>query len=302
MTTVLIAGDEGLRTFDGGGTPGPVHLQGRAVTTFVGDRDDLWAIVDRREVWHGVGRTDWTHRATLEGHEATSIAFTDELTVGTTEARLFQLDGDALHPVEAFDRVEGRDAWYTPWGGPPDTRSFSEWGHDVYVNVHVGGIPRTDDGGRTWTPTIDVDADVHQVATARGLVLAACAGGLASSADRGATWTWRTDGLEAPYSRAVVVCGDVLLLSASNGPGGSRSAVYRGSVYGDGPFDRCGGGLPEAFDDNVDTYCLDALPDDGSFAVFGTADGRVFASEDQGRTWDELASGLPAVQRVLVVP
>ena len=30
-------------------------------------------------------------------------------------------------------------------------------------------------GDTSWTPTIDIDADVHQVATAEGLVLAACA-------------------------------------------------------------------------------------------------------------------------------
>jgi RND family efflux transporter MFP subunit len=31
------------------------------------------------------------------------------------------------------------------------------------VNVHVGGIPRSVDSGATWAPTIDVDADVHEV-------------------------------------------------------------------------------------------------------------------------------------------
>jgi hypothetical protein len=222
--------------------------------------------------------------------------------VGASEARLFRVTDSAAEPVEAFDRAEGRDGWYTPWGGPPDTRSISEWGEDVYVNVHVGGILRgTEDGAGTWSPTIDVDADVHQVATAEGLVLAACAGGLASSTDRGVTWTWRSDGLQAPYCRAVVVCGDSVLLSASNGPGGAQSAVYRAALRGNGAFERCRAGLPEAFDDNIDTYCLDSLPD-GSFAAFGTTDGLVFTSEDGGGTWAELASGLPPVRRVLILP
>ena len=44
-----------------------------------------------------------------------------------------------------------------------------------------------------------------------------------------------------------------------------------------------------------------ALPD-GSFAAFGTSDGRVYASADAGSTWDEHASGLPPVQRGLVMP
>ncbi len=126
---------------------------------------------------------------------------TDAIHVGSSEARLFRLNGRTLEPVEAFDALEGRDAWYTPWGGPPDTRSISEWGHDVYVNVHVGGILHTRDGGVTWNPTIDIDADVHQVATARGLVLAACARGLATSKDEGLTWSMRIDGLEAGQQR-----------------------------------------------------------------------------------------------------
>jgi len=44
-----------------------------------------------------------------------------------------------------------------------------------------------------------------------------------------------------------------------------------------------------------------ALPD-GSFAAFGTSDGRMYGSADAGSTWDELAAGLPPVQRVLVMP
>jgi hypothetical protein len=265
----------------------------------VRDGEQLWAIVDGAEIWHAPDGA-WQHVATLEGLAATCIAMTDAIHVGTSGARLFRLDGGSLAPVTGFDAVDGRDRWSTPWGGPPDTRSISEWGPDVYVNVHVGGIPHTDDGGATWTPTIDVDADVHQVATAEGLVLAAGAAGLSVSRDRGATWSLRTDGLEARYMRAVVVCGDEVLVSTSSGPRGGRAGVYRGSLAG-AAFERCRDGLPEWFDGNIDTGCLDAL-NDGSFAAFGTADGRVFGSVDGGGSWGELASGLPAVEHLLIAP
>lgn len=161
----------------------------------------------------------------------------------------------------------------------------------------AAGILRTEDRGTTWTPTIEIDADVHQVTTAEGLVLAACAGGLAVSSDRGNTWTLRNDALEAHYSPAVAVCGDAVLLSASNGPRGGRGALYRGIAGGD--LERCRTG-PEWFDDNLDSYCMDALPQ-GFFAPFGTSDGRVFAFEDTGASWIELISGLPPVQRILVM-
>jgi hypothetical protein len=298
MPRTLVATRDGLLTVGAGG-PVASQFMGRSVTAVTRDGPQLWAIVERSEVWHAP-EDDWGRVVTLEGLEATCLAMTDALHVGSSGARLFRLADDALEPVVGFDDAEGRSEWYTPWGGPPATRSLSEWSDDVYVNVHVGGILHTGDGGRTWNRTIDIDADVHQVATAQGLVLAACAGGLAMSEDRGATWTMRSEGLEAPYSRGVVVCGDAVLVSASDGPRGGRAGVYRGDIRG-GAFERCTTGLPGLFDDNIDTYCLDAL-NDGSFAAFGTSDGRLFGSEDAGSTWHELSSDLGAIQHVLVLP
>jgi len=296
MPQTLVATSDGLHVFDGRGSAGPVQHAGRSVTAVMRDGPQLWAILDGAEVWHAPD-VEWAEIARLESHTATGIAMTDAVLIGTSEARLFRLAGTELEPLDGFDRAEGRADWYTPWGGPPDTRSITEWDDDVFVNVHVGGILHTNDHGETWTPTIDIDADVHQVAITQDLVLAACAGGLATSADRGSTWEMRSDGLDASYSRAVVVSGDAVLVSASSGPRGGRAAIYRGDLAG-GAFERC---TTEWYGDNIDTYCLDAL-NDGSFAAFGTSDGRLFASDDGGSTWGELASGLPAVAHVLVVP
>ncbi len=298
MPRTLVGTRDGLLAVGAGG-PVASQLTGRSVTAVTRDGPELWAIVERSEIWHAP-EDDWGRVATLEGLEATCLAMTDALHVGSSEARLFRLADDVLEPVVGFDDAEGRSEWYTPWGGAPATRSLSEWSDDVYVNVHVGGILHTGDHGRTWHPTIDIDADVHQVATAQGVVLAACAGGLAMSDDRGTTWTFRSDGLEAPYSRGVVVCGDAVLVSASDGPRGGRAGVYRGDLHR-GAFERCTTGLPGWFDDNIDTHCLDAL-NDGSFAAFGTSDGRLFGSEDAGSTWHELSSDLGAIQHVLVLP
>ena len=301
MPRLLVATADGLHELGDRAVPGRVHHAGRVVTTVVEWEKQLWAIIDRSEVWHMAEVDGWDQLGDLGHYQGTCLAFMKEdVLVGSSQARLFRVVGEGIEPVAAFDRVEGRSRWYTPWGGPPDTRSISEWHEAVYVNVHVGGIIRTEDGGETWTPTIDIDADVHQVTTAEGLVLAASARGLAMSTDHGGAWTFRSEGLEAPYSRAVTVCGDAVLVSASRGPRGGRAAVYRGALGGGG-LERCRTGLPEWFDDNIDSYCLDAHPD-RSFVAFGTSDGRVFASEDAGRSWGEFASGLPSVRRVLVLP
>src|SRR5438094_669920 len=202
--------------------------------------------------------------------------------------------GEGLEPVEGFDAAPGRDGWYTPWGGPPDTRSITEDGDTVYVNVHVGGILRSRDRGDTWEPTIDVDADVHKVWATRERVFAPCARGLAVSENQGDTWEMRTEGLHANYCRAVAVTGDTVLVSASDGPRGSRSAVYRGSAKA-GALEPCS----DFFDRNIDSAWLDATDE---LAAFGTEDGRVFVSTDEGATWSEIASALPSVHRVLVLP
>jgi hypothetical protein len=301
MATIVVATANGLHSFDEAGPAGRVHHEGREVTTVGPSGHEMWAILDGSELWHTRDVEHWSKVGQLTAHAGTCLAAIDpDVFVGTSEARLFRVVDHTFEPVEGFDDAPGRADWYTPWGGPPDTRSIANWDEAIYVNVHVGGILRTEDRGGTWTPTIDVDADVHHVTTADGLVLAACADGLAVSRDAGATWTLRTEGLEAPYARAVAVCGEAVLVSTSRGPRGGRSGVYRGQLA-DGPLERCREGLPEWFDDNVDTYCLDAVPD-GSFAAFGTADGRVFGSSTVGERWLEIASGLPRVNRVLVLP
>jgi len=302
VATIEIATRVGLHRFDDRGSGLGVELEGRDVSALAPAGQARWAILDRHEVWHDAG-TGWQRVATLGNKAVTCICAVDDMVlVGTAEAHLLRVsdEGAPLETVAAFDDVEGRDGWYTPWGGPPDTRSIANWDEDVYVNVHVGGIVRSDDGGATWTPTIDVDADVHQVTTAQGLVIAACAGGVATSRDRGATWEYRTRGLDTRYSRAVAVCGDVLLASASRGPRGGAAAVYRGVLEGAG-FERCREGVPGTFEGNVDTYRLDALRL-GPVAAFGTEDGRVFVSHDAGATWDLLAEGLDGLRRVLVLP
>jgi hypothetical protein len=300
MPTILVATEDGVAVFDHDGRELGHEQAGRSVTALGRMREDAWAIVGGAGLWRW-SQAGWSHVASLEELRGTCVVgIGHDVFVGTSEARLFRLAGESLEPVTSFDDAPGRSGWYTPWGGPPDTRSIANWDTDIYVNVHVGGILRTDDGGGTWTPTIDVDADVHHVTTAKGMVLAACAGGLSVSTDRGESWTTRTDGLDARYSRAVAVCGDAVLVSASNGPRGGNAAVYRGPLAG-GAFERCVDGLPPSFDDNIDTYCLEAFPD-GSFAAFGTTEGKVFASTDQGATWDEFASGLLPVKRVLVMP
>jgi hypothetical protein len=93
--------------------------------------------------------------------------------------------------------------------------------------------------------------------------------------------------LHATYARAVAVVGDTVVLSASTGPDGRQSALYRRPVTGEGPFERCRNGLPEWFDDNIDTGCLAAHQDTVAAAEPG---GGIWRSDDRGVTWSRLAT------------
>jgi photosystem II stability/assembly factor-like uncharacterized protein len=171
---------------------------------------------------------------------------------------------------------------------------------NLYVNVHVGGIVRSIDKGKTWQPTIDIHTDVHQVLvdSASGLVLAASAQGLAVSGDGGTSWQCITKGLLGSYSRAVAVAGDAILLGVSRdfpGHEPTRAAVYRKPLTGRQPFERCRAGLPEWFSNHIDTYCLTAS---GPNVALGTSEGAVFFSDDAGMAWTVVAEELPLVQAI----
>ncbi len=271
------------------GTGRAVAFEGREVTALSGP----WAVVDRSVV----ATLDGDREVAVDGMALTCVEGCSASApwVGTDEARLLRVDGE-VHLVDAFDEVEDRERWYTPWGGPPAVRSLSATPTGaLLVNVHVGGIVRSDDDGASWRPTIDIDADVHQVlGLDGGLAVGACAYGLATSSDDGATWDVTDEGLHASYSRAVAVSGETVLLSASDGPGGHRAAVYRRPLAGTGPLERCRSGLPDWLEGNVDTFWLAGGPD--GTAAFATPGGEVYVSTDEGATWELAATGLSSVR------
>jgi photosystem II stability/assembly factor-like uncharacterized protein len=256
------------------------------------------ALVDgRRVLWHDGDGWQPLHELDPSPRGRWVLAVGDGVWVGTAEARILQISDRGATVLDGFERAPGRSGWTTPWGGPPDVRTMASADDRIYVNVHVGGISATDDGGVTWEPLIDIGVDVHQVITGPdGLVLAACgAGGLARSRDHGRTWEHLTEGLHATYCRAVALAGDAVFLTASDGP-----FTEAGSLYRLGPGDRfepCEGGLPRWFDGNLDTGVLAAWAD---MVVLAGPDGSVWVSTDVGATWEQAAKDLPSPTAVAI--
>jgi hypothetical protein len=301
MAQILVGTSDGLHRFAASGDLLKIEHAAREVTTIAPEGWELWAVLDGKEVVHTAGVDWWFHVANLSGLRGGCIADTRAgVILGTSEGHLYRIAGRGLERVRSFDRAPGRTEWFTPWGGPPDTRSIAEDGDTVYVNVHVGGVLRSSDHGESWQPTIDIEADIHRVTTGHGRVYAAGARGLNVSQDKGDTWSVSDEGLRGSYCRSVTVCGDTILVSAADGPRGGHSGVYRSAVEGRS-FERGKQGLPEWFSQNIDSLWLDAFPN-GSLAAFATEDGRLFASIDRGSSWSQIAGGLKGITRVQLIP
>jgi hypothetical protein len=259
--------------------------------------DGGWAIVDH----DGIVAVDDPRTAIATPLPALCLAAAPwGVMIGTAEARLLELGRGAssVSPVPSFDRIPTRDHWYTPSGGPPDTRSITVTPDGTpLVNVHVGGVWRGNDDG-SWHEVIAVDNDTHQIlAAADDVVVAAAAVGFGQSGDGGRTFDWTTDGLHDSYCRAVAVADDVVLVTASTGPFTRHGAVYLRPLDSEDAFTRCDNGLPEWFEANIDTFQLAAR---GSTVALGTDKGQIFVSPDAGISWELAASGLGSVRCVAI--
>ena len=120
---LLIGTTRGLYTSD---PRAPVQLDGRPITALATESGALWAIVDGEELWHRTHAGRWKLIASASPWRALCVLPSARGTyVGTAEAHLLRLADDRLVRVDAFDAVPGRDAWFTPWGGPPGYPSRS---------------------------------------------------------------------------------------------------------------------------------------------------------------------------------
>ncbi|MEO7085336.1 MAG: hypothetical protein ABI442_15170 [Gemmatimonadaceae bacterium] len=269
-------------------------------------------IVNEHSLCRRSGDGEWSTIATSDLHLACVVNVGNVTYVGTENgADVLRVSASGeVSRLGGFDTVAGRDTWFAGSAlingqvvGPPlGVRSITATSDGVVLlaNVHVGGIPRSTDGGLTWQPTIDVRSDVHEVRahpSRPGVVIAAAANGLWSSSDAGATWTGEQAGLHGYHCCAVAFAGDDLLVSAATDHFAAHGALYRRAIDRGGPLEPIGGGLPEWLDGIVDTGCI-AVRDRA--VAMSDRGGNVYVSPDAGRTWSRRANGLPPASSVLV--
>lgn len=91
------------------------------------------------------------------------------------------------------------------------------------------------------------------------------------------------------------MANDTIVMSASSGPRGDASILYRRPLDAPGAFERCGGELPESFSNNINTGCVAAV---GATVTFGTEEGELYLSEDSATTFTRVVNDLGSVRWV----
>jgi hypothetical protein len=286
---------------------GTIHqeLKGRSVRSLTADgRGGVLAIVDGKSLYRRSADGQWAAIVNSEFQLSCCVAAANAVFLGTDDARVLRVDADGTQQVlTGFDHVDGREKWYAGQAivdgrvmGPPlGIRSMSAMrgGSVLLANVHVGGVPRSTDLGATWRPTIDVDADVHQVCvhpTRSDLVIAAAAVGLCISRDAGQTWSIEQRGLHATHCSGVAFGRNDIYVSASADPFSAQGAVYRRPIDTDTPLRAVDGGFPQWTEGKADTDCIAAR--DSRIAVIDMS-GALYVSQDDGATWTSIEERIP---------
>lgn len=292
------------------------ELAGQSVCALTSDgQGGALAIVDQHTLSRRSPDGSWSTIAHWPSAALScSVAAGDRIFVGTDDARVLLAGPDGkIEPLPGFDSAPGRESWFAGTAivdgktvGPPlGVRSISATrdGSLVLANVHVGGIPRSTDGGQTWQPTIDLHSDIHEVRvhpTRPGRVAAAGAVGLCTSRDAGVTWQVETAGLHGHYCSAVAFVGDDVLVAASEDHFAPEGALYRRSLSDPtSGLQKVQSGLPRWCSGIIDTHCIAAH---GVHAAAADCGGSVYGSDDAGRNWFRRADGLPKPSSVLIVP
>jgi hypothetical protein len=313
VPTILVATwDAGLFAVTGDQA---VHeIVGQPVRGLTADgRGGALAIVGGHSLQRRTSSGAWSTLATSEVELSCCLAVGSRIYVGTEDARMLLLSPQSgmLHPLEGFDKVEGRETWFAGSAivngqrlGPPlGIRSVAanSNGTVLFANVHVGGIPRSTDGGRTWQPTIDIHADIHEVRahpTDPDVIAAASGAGLCISHDAGATWTIEREGLHAHHCSAVAFSGDDILVSAAESQFAAEGRIYRRPAGAKGKIAPVEDGLPTWMDGIVDTGCIDTT---GPIAIAMDRGGALYFSVEFSRSWSRRTCGpLPAPSSILI--
>ncbi len=238
-------------------------------------------------------------------------------------------DGETWSELSTLEGLPGSESWSDPANQPPGHLGVSALLPDdedearLWAIVQGFGLFETTDDGATWTPRNkglradwpreheDVGFCVHRLVRSPAnpsRMYQQNHVGMHRSDDTGATWQEISEGLPTEFGFAAATHPHdrdtfwVIPLDPGHGrmmPDG-QAAVWRTRDAGSS-WERLDRGLPQQ---NAQlgvlraAMAIDGSDDPGLY--FGTSTGQLFASTDEGASWSEIASYLPAISSVEV--
>lgn len=269
-------------------------------TIYLGTRGDgVWKTANAGATWR---------RLPLEERDVFALAVSPAdgcVYVGCEPSRLYgSRDGGAgWRELEALRDLPSAPTWsFPPRPWTSHVSAIAPHPDDpqlLLVGIELGGLMRSDDGGRTWQDhRPGAQRDVHAIAwhpRDGDRAYEAGGGGAAATRDRGRTWSPADDGRSRSYCWALAVDPtepDTWFVSASPGARhahGDRAAeagLYR--RRGDAPWEAIHPDAQRPLEDMP--YAL-AVGDGRLFA--GMRSGRLLVSSNQGDTWDDVRLDAP---------
>ena len=293
----------------------------------------VWRSDDLGETWtmssEGIGYDEDDPRKVSK--VSTLAVAGDRVLVGVEAPGIFESRdrGQNWSLLTTLAGQPGSELWDDPENQPPGHLGISGLTADdddashFWAIVQGIGLFETGDGGETWTPRNrglradwprpheEVGFCVHRVAISPAdpsRMYQQNHVGMHRSDDAGRSWTEITDGLPTEFGFAAAAHPHdrdsfyVIPLDPGHArcmPDGA-AAVWRTRDAGES-WERLGRGLPQ---DGAHLGVLRlAMATDGHDVpglYFGTSTGQVFASADEGDTWQEIAGYLPPVWSVEV--
>lgn len=182
----------------------------------------------------------------------------------------------------------------------PNDRDF------VLAGLEIGGVWRSQDGGRTWeSSSVGMSSDdVHGLAIVREggsrRLLATTNQGLHVSHDDGNTWQLQP--LDSPwqYTRSIVPradASDIIFMTNGDGPPGSTGRLLRSRDHGLHWEDA---GLPGEILSTP--WCIATDVANPALIFVSTCLGQIFRSSDGGETWTKARRQLGETRALLWAP
>ena len=314
---ILVSAQNGIYSWDESSQTLNLHaLEGKDMRQVAAGGDGTLVAYDVEEsIWRSSkpGKS-WEQIASPSIDGEISVLFvhpiSGDIYLGTEPPMIYRYNSidrnwELVTNLSALDVAKG---WYTPWGGPPAVRSIAPANGDgLYLDIHVGGILRTLNRGKTWQPTNEgLHLDVHEVATCperENAVYAATAGGFYLSEDRGESWEIRNEGLANRYTRGIAIHPDqpetILISGSPTSPGGWQTQGKRFSLFrttDDGKhWEKVTNGFPEESESEIDTHGIAFSREAADGVLCALRSGQLYVSNDAGASWSTVSDELPSI-------